>query len=157
MALRKVRVDGDPILRKVSKEVKKIDSKLEILIQDMIETMRYENGIGLASPQVGVLKRLIVIDIGEEPIVAINPVIESNEGKVEDIEGCLSVPNLRGKVDRPEKIKVKYINQSGEEVTIDAEGYIARVFCHEIDHLNGILYTDLANEVFDYNPEDDEE
>ncbi len=157
MALRKVRVDGDPILRKISKEVTKIDSKLEVLIQDMIETMRYENGIGLASPQVGILKRLIVIDIGEEPIVAINPVIENEEGKIEDIEGCLSVPNLRGKVDRPENIKVKFMNQSGEEVIMNAEGYVARVFCHEIDHLNGILYTDLANEVFDYDPEDDEE
>lgn len=157
MALRQVRVDGDPILRKRSKEVTKIDDRLEILIQDMIETMRYENGIGLASPQVGILKRLIVLDIGEEPIVAINPVIENEEGKIEDIEGCLSVPNLRGKVDRPEKIKVSYLNQSGEEVKMNAEGYVARVFCHEIDHLNGILYTDLANEVFDYNPEDDEE
>ena len=135
----------------------KIDSKLETLIQDMIETMRYENGVGLASPQVGVLKRLIVIDIGEEPIIAINPVIENEEGKIEDIEGCLSVPNLRGKVDRPENIKVKFMNQSGEEVIMNAEGYVARVFCHEIDHLNGILYTDLANEVFDYDPEDDEE
>ena len=157
MALRKVRVDGDPILRKISKEVTKIDSKLEVLIQDMIETMRYENGIGLASPQVGILKRLIVIDIGEEPIIAINPVIENEEGKIEDVEGCLSVPNLRGKVDRPENIKVKFMNQSGEEVIMNAEGYVARVFCHEIDHLNGILYTDLANEVFDYDPEDDEE
>ena len=157
MALRKVRVDGDPILRKISREVTKIDSKLEVLIQDMIETMRYENGIGLASPQVGILKRLIVIDIGEEPIVAINPVIENEEGKIEDVQGCLSVPNLRGKVDRPENIKVKFMNQSGEEVIMNAEGYVARVFCHEIDHLNGILYTDLANEVFDYDPEDDED
>lgn len=157
MALRKVRVDGDPILRKISKEVTKIDSKLEVLIQDMIETMRYENGIGLASPQVGILKRLIVIDIGEEPIVAINPVIENEEGNIEDIEGCLSVPDLRGKVDRPESIKVKYMNQLGEEINVSVEGYVARVFCHEIDHLNGILYTDKANEVFDYVPEDDEE
>jgi peptide deformylase len=157
MALRKIRVDGDPILRKRSKEIDKIDSKIEILIQDMIETMRYENGIGLASPQVGILKRLIVIDIGEEPIVAINPVIKFEEGKVEDIEGCLSVPNLRGKVDRPENIKVKYTNRSGEEIKMNVEGYAARVFCHEIDHLNGVLYTDLANEVFDYDPEDDEE
>ncbi|MDY0234418.1 MAG: peptide deformylase [Gudongella sp.] len=157
MALRRVRIDGDPILRKRSKEITKIDDKLEILIQDMIETMRYENGIGLASPQVGILKRLIVIDIGEIPIIAINPVIENAEGKVEDIEGCLSVPNLRGKVDRPERIKVKYTKQNGEEITMDVEGYAARVFCHEIDHLNGILYTDLANTVFDYDPEDDDE
>ena len=123
----------------------------------MIETMRYENGIGLASPQVGILKRLIVIDIGEEPIVAINPVIENEEGNIEDIEGCLSVPDLRGKVDRPESIKVKYMNQLGEEINVSVGGYVARVFCHEIDHLNGILYTDKANEVFDYVPEDDEE
>lgn len=157
MALRKVRLDGDPILRKISKEVTSIDKKLEILIEDMIETMRYENGIGLASPQVGILKRLIVIDIGEEPIVAINPIIENEDGQIEDIEGCLSVPNLRGKVDRPERITVRYMNQDGEEIKKDVQGYAARVFCHEIDHLNGILYTDLANEVFDYDPEDDEE
>lgn len=157
MALRKVRLDGDPILRKISKEVTLIDTKLEVLIQDMIETMRYENGIGLASPQIGILKRLIVIDIGEEPIVAINPIIEYEEGKVEDVEGCLSVPNLRGKVDRPESIKVKYMDQNGKEVKMNVQGYAARVFCHEIDHLNGILYTDVANEVYDYDPEDDEE
>ena len=157
MALRKVRLDGDPILRKISKEVTSIDKKLEILIEDMIETMRYENGIGLASPQVGLLKRLIVIDIDEEPIVAINPIIENEDGQIEDIEGCLSVPNLRGKVDRPERITVRYMNQDGEEIKKDVQGYAARVFCHEIDHLNGILYTDLANEVFDYDPEDDEE
>ena len=157
MALRKVRLDGDLILRKISKEVTSIDKKLEILIEDMIETMRYENGIGLASPQVGILKRLIVIDIGEEPIVAINPIIENEDGQIEDIEGCLSVPNLRGKVDRPERITVRYMNQDGEEIKKDVQGYAARVFCHEIDHLNGILYTDLANEVFDYDPEDDEE
>lgn len=157
MALRKIRLDGDPILRKTSKKVTEIDSKLKILIEDMIETMRHENGIGLASPQVGILKRVIVIDIGEDPIIAINPVIVDELGKIEDIEGCLSVPNLRGKVERPENIKIRYTNLRGEEIEMDVEGYAARVFCHEIDHLNGILYTDLAKEVFKYDPEDDEE
>lgn len=118
--------------------------------------MRHANGIGLAAPQIGILKRIIVLDIAEEPIMAINPVIMEEEGEVKDIEGCLSVPNYRGYVDRPEKIKVKFLNEKGEEVIYNVEGYPARVFCHEIDHLDGILYTDKASEVFEETVEDEE-
>lgn len=156
MALRKVRLDGDPILRKRSREVSEIDSRILQLLDDMVETMRHENGIGLAAPQVGILKRIITIDVGEEPIKAINPVIEEEEGSVEGLEGCLSVPDLAGTVDRPETITVTFMNQNGEQVKMKPAGYLARVFCHEIDHLDGILYTDKAKEVHENVAEDDE-
>ncbi|MDX9917033.1 MAG: peptide deformylase [Gudongella sp.] len=155
MALRQIRVDGDPILRKRSKEVKEIDERLKVLLGDMVETMREANGIGLAAPQVGILKRVIVVDVGEQPIMAINPEIVESEGCVEDIEGCLSVPHMRGTVERPEKIKVKFLDENGEEVVMEPAGYLARIFCHEIDHLNGILYTDLAKDVYRDDIEDD--
>lgn len=157
MALRDIRIDGDPILRKKSREVTEINDRLLQLLDDMVETMRHANGIGLAAPQIGVLKRVIVLDIAEDPIKAINPEIIQEEGEIKDIEGCLSVPNYRGYVDRPEKIKVRFLNEKGEEVTYNVEGYPARVFCHEIDHLDGILYTDKATEVFDEPKEDEEE
>lgn len=156
MALREIRFDGDPILRKKSREVNEINHRVLELLNDMVETMRHANGIGLAAPQIGILKRIIVLDIAEEPIMAINPVIMEEEGEVKDIEGCLSVPNYRGYVDRPEKIKVKFLNEKGEEVIYNVEGYPARVFCHEIDHLDGILYTDKASEVFEETVEDEE-
>jgi peptide deformylase len=156
MALRRVRLDGDPILRKKSREVSEIDDRILELLDDMVETMRHENGIGLAAPQVGILKRVITIDVGEEPIKAINPVIEDEEGTVEGLEGCLSVPDLAGTVDRPETITVTFMNQKGEQVRMKPTGYLARVFCHEIDHLDGILYTDKAKEVHENIAEDDE-
>ncbi|MCR3956098.1 MAG: peptide deformylase [Gudongella sp.] len=158
MALRKVRLDGDPILRKRSREVSEIDDRILELLDDMVETMRHENGIGLAAPQVGILKRVITIDVGEEPIKAINPVIEEEEGSVEGLEGCLSVPDLAGTVDRPETITVTFMNQKGETVQMKPMGYLARVFCHEIDHLDGVLYTDKAKEVHaNVNEDEDEE
>ncbi len=156
MALRKVRLDGDPILRKRSREVSEIDDRILELLDDMVETMRHENGIGLAAPQVGILKRVITIDVGEEPIKAINPVIEEEEGSVEGLEGCLSVPDLAGTVDRPETITVTFMNQKGETVQMKPMGYLARVFCHEIDHLDGVLYTDKAKEVHANVNEDEE-
>jgi len=156
MALREIRLDGDPILRKKSREVSEISERVLELLDDMVETMREANGLGLAAPQIGVLKRIIVLDIGEEPIKAINPVIIEEEGIVSDLEGCLSVPNFSGYVDRPEKIKVTFLNEKGEKLTYNVEGYPARVFCHEIDHLNGILYTDIASEVIENTQEDDE-
>ena len=156
MALRKVRLDGDPILRKRSREVSEIDDRILELLDDMVETMRHENGIGLAAPQVGILKRVITIDVGEEPIKAINPVIEEEEGSVEGLAGCLSVPDLAGTVDRPETITVTFMNQKGETVQMKPMGYLARVFCHEIDHLDGVLYTDKAKEVHANVNEDEE-
>ncbi|MGM0395802.1 MAG: peptide deformylase [Bacillota bacterium] len=156
MALRKVRLDGDPILRKRSREVTDVDNRILELMDDMVETMRHENGIGLAAPQVGILKRIITIDVGEKPMKAINPVIEEEEGSIEGVEGCLSVPDLAGTVDRPEVITITYMNEEGQQIRIKPSGYLARVFCHEIDHLNGVLYTDKAKEVHENLLEDQE-
>lgn len=157
MALRQIRVDGDPILRKRSREVEKIDDRLQELLNDMVETMRAANGIGLAAPQVGVLKRIIVIDVGEKPLKVINPIISEKEGAIKDIEGCLSVPQMRGTVERPEKIKVTFMNENGDNLVMEPSGYLARVFCHEIDHLDGVLYTDMATDLYNEAQEDDEE
>lgn len=157
MALRQIRLDGDPILRKKSREVEAIDDKLLEFIDDMIDTMRHSNGIGLAAPQVGVLKRVIVIDVGEKPIKAINPIILETEGSISDIEGCLSVPQMRGTVERPEKIKVTFKNEEGIQLMLEPTGYLARVFCHEIDHLDGILYTDMATDMYQETPEDEDQ
>lgn len=157
MALRQIRVDGDPILRKRSREVEKIDDRLQELLNDMVETMRAANGIGLAAPQVGVLKRIIVIDVGEKPLKVINPIILEKEGAIKDIEGCLSVPQIRGTVERPEKIKVTFMNENGDNLVMEPSGYLARVFCHEIDHLDGVLYTDMATDLYNEAQEDDEE
>ena len=112
------------------------------LIEDMIETMNKSEGVGLAAPQVGIFKRIIVIDVGQGPIVAINPEIIEKKGHYIDIEGCLSIPGKQGEVERPEWVKVKALNEKGEEVIYCGEGLLARAFCHEIDHLNGILFVD---------------
>ena len=149
MALREIRLDGDPILRKTSKEITVINDRIKILLDDMIDTMINANGVGLAAPQVGVLRRAIVIDIGEGPIKIINPEIIESSGGLVDVEGCLSVPNITGTVERPEKLKVKYQDTDGVEKIIEVSGILARVFCHEIDHLDGILYTDKAIERFE--------
>ncbi|MDG2769783.1 peptide deformylase, partial [Vibrio parahaemolyticus] len=148
MAIRQIRLEGDPILRKKSKEVKLIDEKIIQLAQDMIETMRDANGIGLAAPQVGILKRIIVIEGEDNPIIAINPKIVYSEGEITDLEGCLSVPGFSGFVKRPEKITVEYTNEKNENIVIDVNGYFARVFLHEIDHLDGIVYIDVAEKIF---------
>lgn len=149
MALREIRLDGDEILRKKSKIVEKIDDKIKTLIEDMVETMYHADGVGLAAPQVGMLKRIIVIDVGDENgiIKLINPEIIEADGKQVDEEGCLSVPQVRGMVERPEKVKVKALNENGEEIILDGEGLLARALCHEIDHLNGILFTDRAEKL----------
>ncbi len=144
MALRKIRLDGDEILRKVSRPVDTITPKVETLIEDMIETMIDANGVGLAAPQVGILKRIVVIDVGEGPIVMINPEIIGTEGEQEGIEGCLSVPGKSGTVTRPYKVTAKAMNEKGESYTIEGEELLARAICHEIDHLDGKLYTDIA-------------
>lgn len=144
MALLNIRTDEDPILRKISKEIKEVNDKTLILIEDMIETMKDAQGIGLAAPQIGKLRRLIIVDFQDEegPIAMVNPEIIEKDGSVVDIEGCLSIPGFRGSVKRPEKIKVKYLNKDGEETTLEKEGYDARIVCHEVDHLNGILFKD---------------
>lgn len=142
MAIRQLRYEGDEILRKKSRRVENIDDRIKTLVEDMIETMNKEDGVGLAAPQVGILKRVVVVDIGKGPIVMINPEIISQEGeKIED-EGCLSVPEKSGKVLRPQKVKVKFTDLEGQEKEMEGQNLLARAFCHEIDHLEGILYVD---------------
>ncbi len=147
MALRNIRTIGDEVLRKRAKEVKLFNEKLEILAQDMIETMYEANGVGLAAPQIGVLKRLFVIDIGDGPEIFINPeIIEVSEETEKDIEGCLSIPNERGYVIRPQRVTVKTLTLTGEERLVKAEGLFARAIFHENDHLNGQLYVDIMED-----------
>lgn len=142
MAIRNIRKYGDDLLRKKSRTVEKIDQKLLTLIDDMFETMYSADGVGLAAPQIGILKKLVVIDVGEGPVVLINPEILETSGKAVDIEGCLSIPNEQGEVERPTYVKVKALNARGEEVVIEAEDLFARAICHETDHLEGILFVD---------------
>jgi len=146
MATRTIRINGDDILRKKSKVVDEINQRVLLLIKDMIETMYNSKGIGLAAPQVGILKRIIVIDIGEGPIALINPEIVEMQGSQIESEGCLSIPGIQKNVERPEKVKVKALRETGEEIVIDGEGLLARALCHEIDHLDGILFIDIAIE-----------
>lgn len=143
MALRNItKYKKDDVLRKKSRKVETIDKRILQLLEDMAETMYKENGVGLAAPQVGILRRVIVIDIGDGLIKFINPEIVEQEGEELDVEGCLSVPDITGEVKRPYKVKVKGINEFGEEVEMKATGLLARAFCHEIDHLDGILFID---------------
>jgi peptide deformylase len=142
MALRNIRTDDDEILRKKSKVVDEVNDRIKILVKDMIETMYQANGVGLAAPQVGILKRVAVVDVGEGVHVFINPEILEGSGSCIDFEGCLSLPGKQGEVERPAKIKVKALNENGEEFTLEAEDFFARAICHEIDHLDGILFID---------------
>lgn len=142
MALRNLRINGDEVLRKKCKQVNEITPRDLQLIGDMKETMYKENGVGLAAPQVGILKRIIVIDVGEGPFAVINPEILEKRGSQIDIEGCLSVPGEQGRVERPNYVKVKGLNEEGEETIFEGEELLARAFCHEIDHLDGILFID---------------
>lgn len=142
MALRNIRTDDDEILRKKSKVVEEINDRIKVLVKDMIETMYHANGVGLAAPQVGILKRVAVVDVGEGVHVFINPEILEHSGGCIDFEGCLSLPGKQGEVERPAKIKVKALNENGEEFSLEAEDFFARAICHEIDHLDGILFID---------------
>lgn len=142
MALRNIRQVGDDILRKKSKLVSEINEKIHILLDDMIETMKKHDGIGLAAPQIGVLKRVIVVDVGEGVLEVINPELNFEDGEQIGVEGCLSIPGVYGEVKRPYKVIVKGLNRKGEEIIIEGEGLLARVLCHEIDHLDGILFKD---------------
>jgi peptide deformylase len=177
MALRTIVTLPEPILRRKARPVAKIDKNLQTLIDDMIETMREAPGVGLAAPQVGIPERLAVIEYAEEeeekaegseedtqPIrpkklyVIINPeIVKASEEKVTGVEGCLSIPGLVGEVDRHEMIQVKALNRHGKPVKIKAEGWLARIFQHEIDHLNGVLFTDLAERVWKPAPDEEED
>lgn len=145
MALRNIRTIGDDVLRKKCKKVDNINDRVRTLIKDMFDTMYHAEGVGLAAPQVGILKRIFVVDIGEGPWVFINPEITEVSGCQIDVEGCLSIPNEQGEVERPNIVKVKAINEKGEEFTVVAEGFFARAICHENDHLDGVLYVDKLN------------
>lgn len=142
MALRNIRKYGDSILRKKCREVDQIDERLLTLIEDMKETMYEADGVGLAAPQVGILKRLYVIDIGEGPLVFINPEIIETDGSQVDEEGCLSLPGETGEVMRPNYVRARALNEKGEEFEIEAEELLARAILHEYDHLNGTLFID---------------
>ncbi|AVM69646.1 peptide deformylase [Lachnospiraceae bacterium oral taxon 500] len=147
MALRNIRIIGDEVLRKRAKEVKLFNQKLAVLVEDMVDTMYESNGVGLAAPQVGVLKRVFVIDVGDGVEVFINPeIIETSEETQKDIEGCLSIPGERGYVIRPQRVKVRTLTLEGKERLVEAEGLFARAICHENDHLNGQLYIDIMEE-----------
>lgn len=149
MATRKIVEIGDEKLRKLAKKVEKFDLRLRILLKDMADTMYKADGVGLAAPQVGILKRAVVVDVGEGLIELVNPEIVSAEGEQSGPEGCLSVPGRSGIVVRPERVTVRAQNAHGEPIEVTGEGFLARAFCHEIDHLDGILYVDkMVREIF---------
>ncbi|HBB27820.1 MAG TPA: peptide deformylase [Clostridiales bacterium] len=143
MALRNVRLNGDEILRKKSREVEKIDDRILTILDDMVDTMYDRDGVGLAAPQIGILKRLVVIDVDDENLYKmINPRIIKSNGEAVDEEGCLSVPETRGNVVRPSNVTVEYTDVNGELKVLVGEGLLARCLCHELDHLDGILFID---------------
>ena len=142
MALRTIRVEGDPVLTKISRPVDKMTPRIHDLITDMLDTMYEAMGVGLAAPQVGILKRVVVIDVGDGPIILINPEIIEKSGEQTGDEGCLSVPGMSGQVTRPDHVKVKALNEDME--VYEGEGLLARAFCHELDHLDGHMYTELV-------------
>ena len=160
MAVREIRVQGDEVLGKVCKEVKALTPRTLILIEDMLDTMYEAQGVGLAAPQVGILKRIVVIDVGEGPMILINPEILETSGEQTGDEGCLSVPGLVGQVTRPNYVKVKALDETMEEVIYEGDGLLARAFCHELDHLDGHLYVEkVEGELHEpvYEEEEDEE
>lgn len=152
MAIRNIRKLGDDILRKKCRNVEKIDDRILTLLDDMADTMNEANGVGLAAPQVGILKRVVVIDVGDGLIELINPVIIDKTGSATELEGCLSVPGKWGTVTRPQKVTVRALDRNGNEFEITGDGMLAKAFCHEIDHLDGIVFVDKVEEYIE--PED---
>lgn len=144
MAIRRIRELGDEVLTKKCKEVTKMTLRTRMLIEDMLDTMYEAAGVGLAAPQVGILKRIVVIDVGEGPVILVNPEILETSGEQTGEEGCLSVPGKSGIVTRPDHVKVKAFDENMEEIELEGDGLLARAFCHEIDHLEGKLYVELA-------------
>ena len=162
MALRNVVVEGDEILRKRSREISEITDRIRTTLEDMRETMEFKGGVGIAGPQVGVLRRMFVAkpypeENPEEIYYMINPEIYEMEGEEEGEEGCLSVPGYQGSVIRPKKIKMRAQDLDGEWHEYEFEDFAARVMCHEYDHLEGVLYTDKASEVYEAVPDSEEE
>jgi len=157
MALRQLRIIGDEILHKKSRKVDTVTERILTILDDMVETMYANNGLGLAGVQVGVLRCLVVIDVGQGPLRLINPEIVQSEGEESDIEGCLSIPGYQGTVKRPQKITVRYMDTEGETVEVEAEGLFKKALCHEIDHLSGILYNEIADSFYEIPPQKEEE
>ncbi len=162
MAIRKIREIGDAVLNKVSKEVKDMTPRTRVLIEDMLDTMYEANGVGLAAPQVGILKRIVVIDVtGEDPHVLINPRVIETSGEQSGYEGCLSVPGKTGMVTRPNYVKVVALNENMEPVELEGTELLARAICHECEHLDGHLYTEkvegMLRNVEDVYGDEDEE
>lgn len=158
MALRTIRQMGDEVLTKKCREIKEVTPRIKELIEDMLETMYEANGVGLAAPQVGILKRLVVIDVGEGPIVLINPVIVETDGSQTGEEGCLSLPGKSGVVTRPNYVKVRAYDEDMQQYEIEGTELLARAFCHEIDHLDGHMYVEkVEGELHDVVYEEEEE
>ena len=161
MAIRQIRTLGDPVLTKVCRKVEKMTPRIRELIDDMLETMYDANGVGLAAPQVGVLRRIVVIDVGSEerdPHILINPEIIETDGSQTGNEGCLSLPGKFGEVTRPNHVKVKALDENMDEFELVGDELLARAICHECDHLDGILYSSKLNgELLDVEPKDDEQ
>ena len=146
MAIRNILKMGEPLLNKKSKQVVDFNDRLHTLLDDMADTMYKEDGVGLAAPQVGVLRRAVVVDIGEGLIELINPVIVETSGEQTDLEGCLSVVDYIGEVTRPNYVKVQAQDRFGKDIEVEGEGFLARAFCHEIDHLEGILFVERVED-----------
>ena len=158
MALREIRIQGDPVLGKVCKPITEVTPKIVDLIDDMIETMYEANGVGLAAPQVGILKRLVVIDVGEGPIVMINPTIVSADGEQTGSEGCLSVPGKAGQVTRPNHVIARFFDEEMNECEVEGTELLARAICHELDHLDGHIYVEkVEGELYDVNYDEEVE
>ncbi len=161
MALRTIRIMGDEILTKTCREVKEVTPRIKMLIEDMLETMYDANGVGLAAPQVGILKRIVVIDVGEGPLVMINPVILETDGEQTGQEGCLSLPGKSGQVTRPNYVKARFYDENMDEYEVEGEELLARAICHELDHLDGHMYVEkVEGELHDVeyaDPEEEEE
>lgn len=151
MALRNIVVEGDEILRKRAREVAEVNDHIRMILDDMLETMRAYDGSGIAAPQVGILKRMFIAEFEGQVIELINPEIIETEGTQTEDEGCLSVPGMIGAVERPAYIKMKGLNRDGEEVVYEGTGFLPIVLSHEYDHLDGILYTDKATNIRDYD------
>lgn len=157
MAIRNIRKWNDPILHKKSRDVTVFDRRLHQLLGDMAQTMRHANGAGLAGVQVGILRRVVVIDVGDGLLELVNPVIRTTSKETENAsEGCLSFPGQWGMVSRPQKVTVDARDRFGKPITITGEGMLARALCHEIDHTNGIVFVDIATEMLDPDAEEEE-
>lgn len=158
MAIRKLVFEGDPQLNKVSREITEVNDRIRTLLDDLLDTLHEENGVGLAAPQVGILRRCCVVEVEEgEVFYLVNPVIIEQEGDQYGPEGCLSVPGYYGDVHRPEYVKVEALDRDGNKQIYEGEGFLARAFCHEIDHLDGIVYTSKADNLRKVTEPEDEE